>query len=75
MDTGKGYFEFVNPDKAEAVRKNKSHPVFEVGQVVRIDGSTFRITKIGKHFMTLKLLPTRGECALPPEARAAKDAP
>lgn len=42
-------------------RKNKSHPVFEVGQVVRIDGSAFRITRIGKHFMTLKLLPTWGE--------------
>ena len=63
MDTGKGYFEFVNPDKAEAVRKNKSHPVFEVGQVVRIDGSAFRITKIGTRFMTLKLLPTWDDAA------------
>ncbi len=32
-------------------RKNKSHPVFEVFQAVRIDGSTLRITRIGKHFV------------------------
>ena len=63
MDTGKGYFEFVTPDKAEAVRRDKSHPVFEVGQVVRIDGSAFRITKIGTRFMTLKLLPTWDDAA------------
>jgi hypothetical protein len=46
--------------KDESVRSGQSaskNSVFHVGQVCQIEGSTFRVVKIGKRFMTLRLLP------------------
>ena len=66
MDTGKGYFETAETEellrkKMEALHamKIENQPaIFRVGEEIELRGSHMRITKIGKHFMTLKLLPT-----------------
>ena len=57
MDTGKGMFELMAEGKAEQVPEEHKDRIFRVGEIVEIRSSRFRIERIDKKKMTLKLLP------------------
>ena len=66
MDTGKDYFETAEIEELlrkkmedlHAMKIENQPAIFRVGEEIELRGSRMRITQIGKHFMTLKLLPT-----------------
>ena len=57
MDTGKGHFKPLGRKEAETQMKIDESAVFRVGEVFKIKGSRFRVEKILKKKMILKLLP------------------
>ena len=62
MDTGKGRFEVLNTlDNDELERLKKLYPehggVFQEGEIVEIKGSRFKISKIIRNGLKLRLLP------------------
>lgn len=56
MDTGTGELARLHDDVAEQLRKAEM-PLFHVGKVVTIEGSRFRIERIKRKKVTLRLLP------------------
>lgn len=57
MDTGKGYFKPLERKEAETQMNTNESIVFRVGEVFKIKGSRFRVEKILKKKMMLRLLP------------------
>lgn len=62
MDSGRGEFHPIDPTYATEMEKlrragAKLPSVFQVGEVVDIKNSQFKIVTIGDQFMRLKLLP------------------
>jgi uncharacterized Zn finger protein len=57
MDTGKGHFKPLGRKEAEKQMKTDESVVFRVGEVFKIKGSRFRVEKILKKKMIMKLLP------------------
>ena len=57
MDTGKGHFKPLGRKEAETQMKIDESAVFRVGEVFKIKGSRFRVEKILKKKMIMKLLP------------------
>ena len=57
MDTGLGEFAPVsNPMAALLKQKTLKDKVFELGEVIQIKASKFKITNIGRHTLTLRLI-------------------
>ncbi|MCF8218738.1 MAG: hypothetical protein K9J21_07125 [Bacteroidales bacterium] len=56
MDTRDGVFKKIDQEKFSQQMENKDPMVFREGEVIEIRGSRFRIAKIHKKKMTLKLL-------------------
>ena len=63
MDTGEGVFAPINEkvfEEIEALQANagqRGFGVFRVGEVVELKGSRFKVHKIHRNRMMLKLLP------------------
>lgn len=58
MDTGMGNFAQVSPNMANLLKaKTLSGKVFEEGEIVRLKECMFTVTVIGKHDLTLRLMP------------------
>jgi len=57
MDTGKGYFKPLERKEAEKQMKEDDSVIFWVGEILKIKASRFRVEKILKKKMMLKLLP------------------
>lgn len=57
MDTGKGHFKPLGRQEAEKQMKTDESVVFRVGEILKIKGSRFRVEKMLKKKMILKLLP------------------
>jgi hypothetical protein len=64
MDTYKGYFEQYK-SMADLIKKNPDKDVrlgvFQEGEKLEIKGSLFKITKIIREGLKLKLLPKEGK--------------
>lgn len=56
MDNGKGYFEEIDRLKFEDQKKESKSMVFQVGEILEIRGSLFRVDKILRNKLHLKLL-------------------
>lgn len=57
MDTGSGEFKKISEIKFEEQMKEPEPLVFKVGEILEIRGSRFRVEKIQRKKMILKLLP------------------
>jgi len=57
MDTGLGQFKTIDPTKFNEQMQLTEPKVFQVGEIFFLRGSRFRIEKINKKGMILKLLP------------------
>jgi len=62
MDSGKGYFTDVPDEKSPylegAISESKNVPgIFYVGQILKINGSRFRLRKIKPREIILRVLP------------------
>lgn len=57
MDTGKGHFKQLGRKEAETQMKADESVVFKVGEILKVKGSRFRVEKVLKKKMILKLLP------------------
>ncbi len=55
MDTGLGSMAEISRKKAEEL-KAKGLPVFEVGEILEIKGSTFSVENISSSHVSLKIL-------------------
>lgn len=56
MDTGRGNFAELHPDKAEEL-KSKGLEVFRVGELTHLKGSKFEVTSISENELVLRLVP------------------
>ena len=64
MDTGRGSFTEISKEKAVEMdgyknEHGESMPYFAVNQVVELKGSKFRVHRIKRNGLILKLLPKR----------------
>lgn len=57
MDDSRGNLVPITLEVAKAVTDARAASVFEVGEVLEIKQSRFRIITLGKKYMKLKLLP------------------
>lgn len=58
MDTGRGEFAQVSPSMADLLKqKTLKGSVFETGETVKLKDCQFKVTNIGRHTLTLRLLP------------------
>lgn len=57
MDTGSGEFKKISMDKFEEQMEKANPVVFKVGEILEIRGSRFRVDKVLRKKMLLKLLP------------------
>lgn len=63
MDSGKGRFEMLEEEKANAYlsgeieKPERAGGIFKVGEELEIRGSKFRVRKITKKDLILRLLP------------------
>ena len=57
MDTNNGNFEIIGTEKFEQQLKKEKPQVFKVGEIIEIRGSRFRVEKIMRKKLMLKLLP------------------
>lgn len=60
MDTGLGEFKQISLDELQEQIKKSNPMVFKVGEILEIRGSRFRVEKIQRKKMILKLLPQSG---------------
>jgi hypothetical protein len=61
MDTQKGHFEPITIKKYEAQLLQPQPLVFKTGEILEIRGSRFRVEKIDRKKLILKLLPALNE--------------
>ena len=65
-DTGTGDFARLSPQMADLMKsKTLKGKVFETGEIVRVKESMFRITNIGRHTLTLRLIPDDNNQQIP----------
>lgn len=57
MDTGKGKFATISEEKYQEQIKKDLPKVFKTGEILEIRGSRFRVEKILRNKLILKLLP------------------
>jgi len=58
MDTGTGNFSEISPKLADLLKKKTlKDSVFEVGEIVQLKKSQFKINNIGRHTLSLRLIP------------------
>jgi len=57
MDTGNGTFKKISNEKFEEQMKKSEPLVFKVGEILEIRGSKFRVEKIIRKKLILRLLP------------------
>ncbi len=57
MDTGKGKFTTILEEKYQEQMKKDLPKVFKTGEILEIRGSRFRVEKILRNKLILKLLP------------------
>jgi uncharacterized Zn finger protein len=60
MDTGSGEFKKISDIEFEDQMENPKPMVFKVGEILDIRSSRFRVEKIQRKKMILKLLPQLG---------------
>ena len=56
MDTNKGYFEGIDPEKFSEHMAKEKPQVFRVGEILEIRGSRLRVETIKRNKIVLKLL-------------------
>jgi len=59
MDTGNGTFKQISEDQYNDKIANNESKVFKVGVIVELNGSRFRIEKILRNKLVLKLLKSK----------------
>jgi len=57
MDNGEGIFKAITEKKFEEQMKESEPMVFREGEILSIRGSRFRVQRIYRNKITLKLLP------------------
>lgn len=57
MDTGSGEFKKISMDELEEQMEKANPKVFKVGEILEIRSSRFRVDKVLRKKMLLKLLP------------------
>lgn len=62
MDTGEGYMELMESEKARKLINNNPSletKIFHVGEEVQVKGSRFRVTRITPKKLILRILPKK----------------
>ena len=69
MNTGKGNFAEVSSGMAALLKEHDplKGKLFQVGEIIKVKESTFRVTNISRCTLTLRLIPDENQQQVPKE--------